>query len=145
VSEFAGQANAVNGVTFQLTKEIEAGIADDFVGEVDVLLRTAVELRSWSTPSWHRGPTTPRGHATSTSCGPRPPRYGARRHAPQPGHRGTAPLPDALVRRVDHHKQSKSPLTKIVGTPVYKQMTVRNITTVPNLVELANTDASACR
>ena len=49
----------------------------------------------------------------------------------------------ALVRRVDRDKQSTSPLTKIVGTPVYKQMAARNINTVRKLVELADTDASA--
>lgn len=51
----------------------------------------------------------------------------------------------ALVRRVDRDKQSKSPLRKIVGTPVYKQMTARNINTVRKLVELADTDAAARR
>lgn len=54
-------------------------------------------------------------------------------------------FPGAPVRRVDRDKQSKSPLTKIVGTPVYKQMTARNINTVRKLVELADADASARR
>lgn len=54
-------------------------------------------------------------------------------------------VPGALVRRVNSDKQSKSPLTKIAGTPVYKQMTAHNINTVRKLVELADTDASARR
>jgi len=54
-------------------------------------------------------------------------------------------VPDALVRRVDRDKQSKSPLTTIVGTPVYKQMTACKINTVRMLVELSDIDASARR
>jgi uncharacterized protein (DUF1697 family) len=45
-------------------------------------------------------------------------------------------LPGALVRRVDRELQTKSPMTKIVGTPLYPQMTARNVNTVRRLAEL---------
>jgi uncharacterized protein (DUF1697 family) len=51
-------------------------------------------------------------------------------------------LPGALVRRIDNDKRTKSPMTKIVGTPIYKQMTARNINTVRKLAALAAGDAS---
>ncbi len=42
-------------------------------------------------------------------------------------------VPGALVRRVDKADVTKSPLTKIVGTDLYRRMTVRNINTVRKL------------
>jgi hypothetical protein len=63
--------------------------------------------------------------------------------APQPGHRGPAPLA-RRARAAGRSRQAvESPLRKIVGTPVHEQMTARNINTVRKLVELADTDASA--
>ena len=52
-------------------------------------------------------------------------------------------LPGAVVRRVDRDKQSKSPMTKIVGSALYKKMTVRNINTVRKL--LALTESAGAR
>lgn len=46
-------------------------------------------------------------------------------------------LPGALVRRVDRSQQAKSPMTRIVGTAIYQQMTARNINTVRKLAQLA--------
>ncbi len=45
-------------------------------------------------------------------------------------------LPGAVVWRVNREHQSKSGMLDIVGTKLYKQMTVRNINTVRKLVEL---------
>lgn len=44
--------------------------------------------------------------------------------------------PGAVIRRVDRKKASKSRLTKVVGTPLYQQMTIRNCNTARKLLEL---------
>jgi hypothetical protein len=54
-------------------------------------------------------------------------------------------FPGALVRRVDRDKQSRSSLTKIVGTPMYKRMTAHHINAVRKQLKLADTDASVRR
>lgn len=45
-------------------------------------------------------------------------------------------IPGAIVWQVDRTKIGKSGLLKIVGTPLYKQMTIRNINTVRKLNSL---------
>lgn len=45
-------------------------------------------------------------------------------------------VPGAVLWRVDRPNVNKSKLLKLVGTPTYKQMTVRNINTVRKLVAL---------
>lgn len=42
-------------------------------------------------------------------------------------------IPGALLSNVSRQNQSKSSLLKIVGTPLYANMTIRNITTVRKL------------
>jgi len=127
----------------QLTKAIEAGIAKDFDVEVGVLLRTADELRVLvdAIPAkWTNGadmkcdvyflwPAVDR--PTVVDEVPRDPAIEDLRY-----------LPGALVRRIDNDKRTKSPMTKIVGTPIYKQMTARNINTVRKLAALADADPS---
>jgi uncharacterized protein (DUF1697 family) len=44
--------------------------------------------------------------------------------------------PGAIIRRVDRSNAARSRLTKIVGTPLYRQMTVRNCNTARKLLEL---------
>jgi len=44
--------------------------------------------------------------------------------------------PGAVIRRVDRRNASRSRLTRIVGTPLYRQMTVRNCNTARKLLEL---------
>ena len=44
--------------------------------------------------------------------------------------------PGAIVWKVDRENVTKSGLTKIIGTPLYKQATVRNINTTRKLVAL---------
>ena len=44
--------------------------------------------------------------------------------------------PGAVIRRIDQEKASKSRLTKVVGTPLYQQMTIRNCNTARKLLEL---------
>jgi uncharacterized protein (DUF1697 family) len=44
--------------------------------------------------------------------------------------------PGAVLRRVDHRNAAKSRLTRVVGTPLYQLMTVRNCNTTRKLLEL---------
>jgi len=127
----------------QLTKAIAAGIAEDFGVDMGVLLRTADELRALvdAIPAKWTNDTTMKcdvyflwpaiDRAKVVDEVPRNPEIEDLRY-----------LPGALVRRIDNDKRTKSPMTKIVGTPIYKQMTARNINTVRKLAALAAGDAS---
>jgi uncharacterized protein (DUF1697 family) len=53
-----------------------------------------------------------------------------------PGMEDVRYVPGAVLRRVDRENAAKSRLTKIVGTPLYRQMTVRNCNTVRKLLGL---------
>jgi len=55
---------------------------------------------------------------------------------PRPGIEDALALPGAIVWRVDRADATRSRLTRIVGTPLYKQVTVRNCNTVRRLAEL---------
>jgi uncharacterized protein (DUF1697 family) len=45
-------------------------------------------------------------------------------------------VPGAIIRRVDRENAARSGLLKIVGTPLYKQVTIRNCNTTRKLLEL---------
>lgn len=45
-------------------------------------------------------------------------------------------VPGALITNVSRKHQSKSSLLKLVGTPLYRRMTIRNVTTARKLAEL---------
>jgi uncharacterized protein (DUF1697 family) len=45
-------------------------------------------------------------------------------------------VPGALLWKVDRDKVTKSGMAKLIGTPLYKQMTIRNSTTARKLLEL---------
>lgn len=55
---------------------------------------------------------------------------------PRPGVEDALSLPGAVVWRVDRTDATRSRLTRIVGTPLYKRVTVRNCNTVRRLAEL---------
>lgn len=44
--------------------------------------------------------------------------------------------PGAVIRRVDRKNAARSRLTKVVGTPLYRQITIRNCNTVRKLLQL---------
>lgn len=44
-------------------------------------------------------------------------------------------VPGAVIMNVMRHNQSKASLLKIVGTPLYRRMTIRNVTTVRKLAK----------
>jgi uncharacterized protein (DUF1697 family) len=122
----------------RLAKEIESAIAADFGLDVALQLRDADELRALVEaipPEWTNDdsmrcdvyflwPAVDRSDVIADV--PRNPAIEELRYV-----RG------ALVRRVDREHQTKSPMTKIVGTPLYRQMTARNINTVRKLAQLA--------
>jgi uncharacterized protein (DUF1697 family) len=47
-------------------------------------------------------------------------------------------LPGAVVWHIDRPLVTKSNMTRIIGTPMYKQLTIRNLTTVRKLITLAH-------
>lgn len=47
--------------------------------------------------------------------------------------------PGAIIHRIDRANATKSGLPRVVGTPIYKQMTVRNCNTARKLLELMET------
>ncbi|HUB93617.1 MAG TPA: DUF1697 domain-containing protein [Verrucomicrobiae bacterium] len=47
-------------------------------------------------------------------------------------------LPGAALWRIDRPQITKSRMTRIIGTPLYKQITIRNANTVRKLASLAN-------
>jgi uncharacterized protein (DUF1697 family) len=46
-------------------------------------------------------------------------------------------VPGALVRRIDKQNATRSPMHRVLGTDLYRRMTVRNINTVRKLRDLA--------
>ena len=122
----------------RLTKEIESAIATDFGLNVALQLRDAEQLRvlveeiptEWT-------------NDTSMKCDvyflwPSADRPDVIDDVPHnPAIEELRYLPGALVRCVDRAHLTKSPMTKIVGTPLYRQMTARNVNTVRKLARLA--------
>lgn len=51
--------------------------------------------------------------------------------------------PGAVIRRIDRKNAAKSKLTRVVGTPLYQQMTVRNCNTARKLLELMSESIDA--
>lgn len=55
---------------------------------------------------------------------------------PRPGVEDAIYVPGALIWRVDRKDATRSRLTRIVGTPLYSRVTVRNCNTTRKLLEL---------
>lgn len=60
---------------------------------------------------------------------------------PRPGIEDTRVAPGAIVWRVMRADATRSRLVRMVGTPLYKQVTVRNCNTVRKLLDLMLADA----
>ena len=58
---------------------------------------------------------------------------------PRPGIEDALYVPGAVVWRVDRENATRSRLTRMMGTPLYSRVTVRNCNTVRRLLELAKT------
>ena len=61
----------------------------------------------------------------------------------KPGIDDVVRVPGALIWRVDKANVTRSGMTKLVGTPLYRQMTIRNCNTARKLLELMEAAASA--
>ncbi len=124
----------------QLSQRIEAAITADFGLRVPVLLRTADDLAAVADAvpaAWVNG--------ASMKCDvfflwPDIDRPSVVDEVPHdPAIEELRYLPGAFVRRIDRNDVTRSPLTKIVGSDLYRRMTVRNINTVRKLRDLAAT------
>jgi uncharacterized protein (DUF1697 family) len=123
-----------------LTERMEAAIAEDFGLQVPVLLRTAEELGLVVD-------AVPAGWVNDASmrCDvlflwPEVDRPSVLDDVPhKPAIEDLLYVPGAVVRRIDRQNVTKSPLARIAGSDLYRRLTMRNITTVRKLHELATT------
>jgi uncharacterized protein (DUF1697 family) len=120
-----------------LIARIERAIAKDVGFPVAVTLRTGKELAALldAVPSsWVNG--------TSTKCDvyflwPEIDRRGIVDQLPHnPAIEDVRYTKGAVIRRIDRANAAKSPMTKIVGTDLYRRLTARNINTVRKLHDL---------
>jgi len=124
-----------------LMPRIEAAIVEDFGFQVAVLVRTADELGAVADAvpaDWTND--------ESMRCDvfflwPDVDRPSVLEDVPHnPAIEDLRYVPGALVRRIDRKNSTRSRVTKIVGTDLYRRMTVRNINTVRKLHALAAGD-----
>ncbi len=121
-----------------LATRIEAAIAEDFGLDVAVLVLTAGELTAVAA-------TVPAGWVNDATmkCDvfflwPEIDKPSIVDDVPRnPEIEDLLYVPRALVRRIDKKDATRSPIHRIIGTDLYRQMTVRNINTVRKLRDLA--------
>jgi uncharacterized protein (DUF1697 family) len=121
----------------RLRRRIEGAIRDDFGLDVVVLLRDTGELRAvvdalpkqWRNDSVHKCDV----YFSDDFTGPK----SIELLPLTPGIEETRFAPGAILCRMPRAKQSKSKLTRLIGTDLYKRMTVRNCNTARKLYELA--------
>jgi uncharacterized protein (DUF1697 family) len=121
----------------RLRRRIERAIKDDFGLDITVVLRDTDELRAvvdtlpkhWTNDTKHKCDVFFSDEFTSPKSIDLLPLT--------PGIEETRFTPGAIVCRVPREKQSKSKLTRLVGTDLYRRMTARNCNTARKLLELA--------
>jgi uncharacterized protein (DUF1697 family) len=122
----------------RLRRRIEKAINDDFGLDVSVVLRDTAELKrivDELPSSWQNGDkykcdvffsdefrTKKSVDLLPLTAGVEEVRF----------------VPGAILCRIPRAKQSKSKLTRLVGTDIYKKMTARNVNTVRKLYDLAS-------
>ena len=122
----------------KLRRRIERAIAEDFGLEVAVVLRDTAELKKIVNElpaSWQNG--------DKFKCDVF---FSDQFRSPKsvdllpltPGIEEVRYVPGAILCRIPRAKQSKSKLTRMSGTDIYKQMTARNVNTVRKLYDLAS-------
>jgi uncharacterized protein (DUF1697 family) len=129
---------ASNGRPATLAKRIEAAIAEDFALDVAVLVLTAGELAAVADavpPAWVNDAAmkcdvfflfADVDKPSIVDDVPKNPAIEDLLYAPR-----------ALVRRIDKKDATRSPMHRVLGTDLYRRMTVRNINTVRKLRELS--------
>lgn len=122
----------------RLRGRIEKAITEDFGLEVTVVLRDTAELKKIidALPStWQNGDKFKCDVFFSDE-------FRSAKSVEQlpltPGVEEVKFLPGAILCRIPRAKQSKSRLTRLVGTDLYRSMTARNVNTVRKLYELAS-------
>lgn len=126
----------------RLRRRIERAISDDFGLDVKVLLRDVDEMRAvaealpstWRNDKEQKCDVLFSDQFTSPDAVDRVPLA--------PGIEEAHYVPGAILYRVPREKQSKGKLNNVVGTDLYKQMTIRNVNTVRKLYQLLE-DATA--
>lgn len=117
---------------------IEAAIAEDFGLEVPVLLRSADDLRRLTDAvpaQWVNDGTM---KCDVFFLWPDVDRPSVLEQVPhRPEIEDVRYFPGAFVRRIDRASINRSPLTRIVGSEIYRRLTVRNINTVRKLRAMA--------
>jgi uncharacterized protein (DUF1697 family) len=122
----------------RLRRRIEKAIAEDFDLDVSVVLRDTNELKKIVDelpPSWQNGDKYKCDVFFSDEF--RSPKS-VEQLPLTPGIEEVRFVPGAILCRIPRAKQSKSKLTRLVGTDLYKKMTARNVNTVRKLYELAS-------
>lgn len=136
VSTYINSGNVVfvgRGARATLRRRIEQAITEDFGLDVMVLLRSTDELQvlvdavpaSWRNDSDYKCDV----FFSDEFRGP----DSVERLPFTPGLEEVVFVPGAVVSRIDRGRQSKSRLTKIVGSDLYRQLTVRNVNTARKL------------
>lgn len=129
-------SSALEGRT-ELTRLLRESVRDRGGVDVDVLLRDKGELRTivealpvdWRNDSSMKCDVVFLGDGMDAAAV-------LEELQPRPGIEDAFSVPGAVVWRVDRKDATRSRLTRIVGTPLYKQVTVRNCNTVRTLLEL---------
>jgi uncharacterized protein (DUF1697 family) len=122
----------------RLRRRLEKAIKEDFGLDVSVLLRDTAELKKLVAElpaSWQNGDTYKCDVFFSDQF--RTPKS-VDQLPLTPGIEEVKFVPGAILCRIPRAKQSKSKLTRLVGTDLYKSMTARNVNTVRKLYELAS-------
>lgn len=121
----------------QLRRELEQAIADACGVAPDIQLRTAEELAALveAIPAhWTNGEAMKCDVVFLQPDVDRPELLGEL--DPRPGIEDALYVPGALVWRVDRKDATRSRLVRIVGTPLYDRVTVRNCNTARKLLAL---------
>lgn len=121
----------------ELTRLLRESVRDRVGVDVDLLLRDTEELRTiveampadWRNDSGMKCDVVFLGDGMDAAAV-------LEELQPRPGVEDAFTVPGAVGWRVDRKDATRSRLTRIVGTPLYKQVTVRNCNTARKLFEL---------
>lgn len=120
-----------------LTKSLERAIEKGFGFHVGVLVKSEDEIRMVveATPTEWRNDQTMKCDVVFLWDGVTAEQALTQLHARE-GIDEVRILPGILIWKVDRQNATKNGLLKIMGTPLYKQVTIRNINTTRKLLEI---------
>jgi uncharacterized protein (DUF1697 family) len=121
----------------KLTQKIEAAIKEDFGIEVKVLLRNLEQIKKLVQDIPETWVNNSEMKCDAMFLWPEIDKKEVLKELPfNPELEDVKYVPGAVLWKIDREKASKSKMFKIVGTKVFKQMTVRNPNTVRKIYEL---------